>query len=84
MRKYKDYLEDKNKEAEKANEVFPYTNNKEVNELRQLVEDCTKWMSIGSFKQKTPHYMVKEFKTTMSKANRVKAKNKQWRDASEQ
>jgi len=84
MRKYTDYLEDKKREAEKANEVFPYTNNEEVNELRQLVEDCTKWMSIGSFKQKTPQYMVKEFKTTMSKANRVKAKNKQWRDASEQ
>jgi hypothetical protein len=84
MRKYKDYLDDKNKEAEKAKEFFPYTDNKEVNELRQLVEDCTKWMSIGSFKQNTPQYMVKEFKSTMSRANRVKAKNRQSRDANEQ
>jgi len=41
-------------------------------------------MSIGSFKQNTPQYMVKEFKSTMSRANRVKAKNRQSRDANEQ
>ena len=75
MRKYKDYLEDKKKEAETKLETFAYTENEEVNQLRQLVEDCTKWMSIGSFKQKTPQYMVKEFKDTMSRANKVKASN---------
>tara|TARA_Y100001937_G_scaffold34766_1_gene49658 strand:- start:23581 stop:23835 length:255 start_codon:yes stop_codon:yes gene_type:complete len=84
MRKYKDYLDDKSKEAEKAKEVFPYTKNKRVNELRQLVEDCTKWMSIGSFKQKTPQYMVKEFKNTMTRANRVKAMNQRDREENDQ
>ena len=75
MRKYSDYLEDKRKEAEAKLETFAYTEDEEVNKLRQLVEDMTKWMSIGSFKQKTPQYMVKEFKETMSRANKVKADN---------
>ena len=75
MKKYKDYLIEKEAEKLKANEVPQYTDNMEVNELRQLVEDMTKWMSIGSFKQKTPAYMVAEFKNSMKKANAVKARN---------
>ena len=49
-----------------------------------MVEDCTKWMSIGSFKQKTPQYMVKEFKNTMTRANRVKAMNQRDREENDQ
>ena len=75
MKKYKDYLIEKEQEMLKEKEVFPYTDNTEINELRQLVEDMTKWMSIGSFKQKTPASMIAEFKTTMSKANVVKRCN---------
>jgi len=75
MKKYKDYLIEKEAEKMKAKEVPQYTDNIEVNELRHLVESMTKWMSIGSFKQKTPAYMVAEFKETMKKANAVKAKN---------
>ena len=75
MKKYKDYLIEKEAEKMKANEVPQYTDNIEVNELRHLVESMTKWMSMGSFKQKTPAYMVAEFKETMKKANAVKAKN---------
>ncbi len=75
MKKYKDYLIEKEAEKMKANEVPQYTDNIEVNELRHLVESMTKWMSIGSFKQKTPAYMVAEFKEIMKKANAVKAKN---------
>ena len=75
MRKYSDYLEDKRKEAEAKLETFAYTEDEEVNKLRQLVEDMTKWMSIGSFKQKTPAKMVAEFKDTMKRANSVKARN---------
>ena len=75
MKKYKDYLIEKEQEILKEAEVFPYTDNTEINELRQLVEDMTKWMSIGSYKQKTPASMIAEFKTTMSKANVVKRSN---------
>ena len=75
MKKYKDYLIEKEQEILKEVEVFPYTDNTEINELRQLVEDMTKWMSIGSYKQKTPASMIAEFKTTMSKANVVKRSN---------
>ena len=45
--KYSDYLSDK--EKEKVIEIPQYTDNDEVNELRQLVEDCTQWMSIGTY-----------------------------------
>tara|TARA_R110002020_G_scaffold29096_13_gene92121 strand:- start:557 stop:826 length:270 start_codon:yes stop_codon:yes gene_type:complete len=75
MKKYKDYLIEKEAEKLKANEVPQYTDNTEVNELRQLVEDMTKWMSIGSFKQKTPAKMLAEFKSTMKRANKVKVQN---------
>ncbi len=80
MRKYKDYLQDKADEKLKEKELFPFTRwidheDDDINELRQLIEDMIKWMSIGTFKQKTPHYMVAEFKDTMSRANKVKAAN---------
>tara|TARA_R110002020_G_scaffold425062_2_gene634487 strand:- start:270 stop:545 length:276 start_codon:yes stop_codon:yes gene_type:complete len=75
MKKYSEYLADKEREKQEAKVVYPYTENDEINYLRQLVEDMTKWMSIGSYKQKTPHYVVAEFKTTMKKANKVKREN---------
>ena len=75
MKKYKDYLLEKEAEKLKGREIPEYTGDPEVNELRQLVEDMTKWMSIGSFKQKTPAKMVAEFKDTMKRANSVKARN---------
>ena len=75
MKKYKDYLMEKEAEKLKANEVYQYTDNQEVNELRQLVEDCTKWMTVGSNARRTPAKMLAEFKNTMKKANQVKARN---------
>tara|TARA_X000001036_G_C19950041_1_gene509539 strand:- start:99 stop:350 length:252 start_codon:yes stop_codon:yes gene_type:complete len=73
MRKYSDYLSDK--EKEKVIVIPEYTPHAEVNELRQLVEDCTEWMSIGSYSKKTPQYMITKFKSAMSRANKVKADN---------
>ena len=78
MKKYSDYLSDK--EKEKVIEIPEYTSNAEVNELRQLVEDCTEWMSIGSYSKKTPQYMVKKFKSAMSRANKIKAQNIRYRE----
>ena len=75
MKKYSEYLEDKEREKQEAKVAYPYTENDEINHLRQLVEDMTKWMSIGSFKQKTPAKMVAEFKDTMKRANKVKREN---------
>ena len=78
MKKYSDYLSDK--EKEKVIEIPEYTSNPEVNELRQLVEDCTEWMSIGSYSKRTPQYMVKRFKSAMSRANKIKAQNIRYRE----
>ena len=80
MKKYRDYLLEKEAEKIKEKEIPEYTDNPEVNELRQLVEDMCEWMSIGTYKQKTPHYMVAKFKDVMSRANRVKAKNASWKN----
>tara|TARA_R100000700_G_scaffold41068_2_gene59460 strand:+ start:10964 stop:11224 length:261 start_codon:yes stop_codon:yes gene_type:complete len=80
MKKYRDYLDEKEREAAEPKKVFPYTENDEVNHLRQLVEDMTRWMSIGSYGQKTPQNMVREFKETMSKANTIVRQNKWQRE----
>ena len=80
MKKYKDYLIEKEAEKLKVNEVYQYTDNQEVNELRQLVEDMTKWMSVGSNAKKTPAKMIAEFKDTMKRANAVVRDNKLERD----
>ena len=80
MKKYKDYLIEKEAEKLKVNEVYQYTDNQEVNELRQLVEDMTKWMSVGSNAKKTPAKMLAEFKDTMKRANAVVRDNKLERD----
>jgi len=76
MKKYSDYLEEK-KEEEK---VFEYTDNHELNEMRQLVEDMTKWMSVGSNAVKTSQKMLHDFKDVMSRANAVVRDNKLKRD----
>jgi hypothetical protein len=76
MKKYSDYLEEK-KEEEK---VFEYTDNHELNEMRQLVEDMTKWMSVGSNAVKTSQKTLHEFKDTMKRANAVVRDNKLKRD----
>ena len=78
MKKYSDYLSDK--EKEKVIEIPHYTDNDEVNELRQLVEDCTQWMSIGTYSKRTPQYMISRFKSAMSRANKVKASNIKYRE----
>tara|TARA_R110002020_G_scaffold190441_3_gene389927 strand:+ start:107 stop:352 length:246 start_codon:yes stop_codon:yes gene_type:complete len=75
MRKYKDYLEDKKREAEEEKKLTQYTDNDEVNELRQLVEDMTKWMSIGNNRANIPKKVIDEFKATMKRANYIKATN---------
>ena len=83
MRKYKDYLEDKKKEAEEDAKLTQYTDNDEVNELRQLVEDMTKWMSIGNNRAKIPKKVIDEFRATMKKANNIKATNIAYRQDKE-
>ena len=76
MKKYSDYLAEK-KEEEK---VFEYTDNHDLNEMRQLVEDMTKWMSVGSNAVKTSQKMLHDFKDVMSRANAVVRDNKLKRD----
>jgi len=75
MRKYKDYLADKEREAEQEKKLTQYTDNDDVNELRQLVEDMTKWMSIGNNRAKIPKKTIEEFRDTMKRANYIKATN---------
>jgi hypothetical protein len=75
MKKYSEYLLDKEREKQQANEVTQYTDNEEVNKLRQLVEDMSKWMTIGNNRAKIPKKTIVEFQNTMSKANKVKASN---------
>jgi hypothetical protein len=79
MKKYSEYLLDKEKEKLKANEVMQYTDNEEVNKLRQLVEDMTKWMSIGNNRAKVPKKTIAEFTDTMKRANYVKTQNMAFR-----
>lgn len=83
MRKYKDYLEDKKREAEEEKKLTQYTDNDDVNELRQLVEDMTKWMSIGNNRAKIPKKTINEFRDTMKRANYIKATNIAYRQAQE-
>ena len=83
MRKYKDYLEDKKREAEEGKKLTQYTDNDDVNELRQLVEDMTKWMSIGNNRAKIPKKTISEFRDTMKRANFIKATNIAYRQAQE-
>ena len=75
MKKYSQYLADKEREKQEAKIAYPYTDNEEINHLRQLVEDMTRWMVCGSRKQDTPINMIEEFRHTMKKANVVKKSN---------
>ena len=77
MKKYKDYLAEKEREAKEEDEpVFEYTDNHDLNEMRQLVEDMTKWMSVGSNAVKTSQKMLHDFKDVMGRANAVVRDNK--------
>ena len=77
MRKYKDYLADKEREAKEGDDpVFEYTESDDLNEMRQLVEDMTRWMSVGSNAVKTSQKMLHDFKDVMSRANAVVRDNK--------
>ena len=78
MKKYSDYLAAKEAEREKDIDWDVFV--KEQSEscpcescdtYRLLIDDMTKWMSIGSFAKNTPN----EFKATMKKANAVKRQN---------
>lgn len=81
MKKYSDYLAEKEREAkEEGDPVFEYTDNHELNEMRQLVEDMTKWMSVGSNAVKTSQKMLHDFKDVMGRANAVVRDNKLKRD----
>ena len=77
MKKYKDYLAEKEREAKEEDDtVFEYTDNHDLNEMRQLVEDMTKWMSVGSNAVKTSQKMLHDFKDVMGRANAVVRDNK--------
>lgn len=75
MKKYSEYLADKEREKQEAKVAYPFTDNEEINHLRQLVEDMTRWMVCGGRKQDTPISMITEFKNTMKRANAVKRSN---------
>jgi len=77
MKKYSDYLEDKRKEEEESKIPYAFTDCPECNECREVIELMSKWMSIGSFQQKTPQKMVNEFKATMKRANVIIRQNKE-------
>ena len=77
MKKYSDYLAEKEREAKEEDDpVFEYTDNHDLNEMRQLVEDMTKWMSVGSNAVKTSQKMLHDFKDVMGRANAVVRDNK--------
>ena len=77
MKKYKDYLAEKEREAKEGGEpVFEYTESDDLNEMRQLVEDMTRWMSVGSNAVKTSQKMLHDFKDVMKRANAVVRDNK--------
>lgn len=88
MKKYSDYLAAKEAEREKDIDWDVFV--KEQSEscpcescdtYRLLIDDMTKWMSIGSFAKNTPQKVINEFKATMKKANAVKRQNSvDWRD----
>jgi len=79
MRKYTEYLEDKAREEEESRLPFPYTYCEYCNEYREVIELMMKWMSIGGFQQKTPQKVIKEFRATMNRANKVIRLNKKCR-----
>ena len=73
MRKYKDYLADKAAEAEaEANRYNECeTCNCKCDEYMNLISDMRKYMTLGSFKQNTPKYMIDEYRDLMKRANHV-------------
>jgi len=79
MKKYSKYLEDKAREEYEAGIPFPYTQCADCNEYREVIELMSKWMSIGGFQQKTPQKIIKEFRATMKRANKVIRLNKAYR-----
>ena len=77
MKKYKDYLAEKEREAKEDDDpVFEYTESDDLNEMRQLVEDMTRWMSVGSNAVKTSQKMLHDFKDVMKRANAIVRDNK--------
>ena len=72
MRKYSDVL------AEIAQAAIDFeekklnmTDEDKMQEMRELVSDMRKYMSIGSFAKNTPMKVTKEFKSLMSRANAI-------------
>tara|TARA_R100001082_G_scaffold110211_1_gene89499 strand:- start:3675 stop:3923 length:249 start_codon:yes stop_codon:yes gene_type:complete len=76
MKKYKDYLAEKERAVKEDDPVFEYTDNHDLNEMRQLVEDMTRWMSVGSNAVKTSQKMLHDFKDVMKRANAIVRDNK--------
>tara|TARA_R110000851_G_scaffold46344_12_gene112778 strand:- start:3822 stop:4073 length:252 start_codon:yes stop_codon:yes gene_type:complete len=72
MRKYNEVLAEKKaaEEAEK-NRIENMTDEDKVHELKVLISNMRKYMSIGSFQQKTPKKVTDEFKSLMSQANAI-------------
>ena len=40
-------------------------------EYRELIDNMRKYMTVGSYARSTPQYILKEYKTLMSRANAV-------------
>lgn len=40
-------------------------------EYRELIDNMRKYMTVGSYARSTPQYVLKEYKTLMSRANAV-------------
>ena len=50
---------------------LPQETNCRCVEYRELIDNMRKYMTVGSYARSTPQYILKEYKTLMSRANAV-------------
>ena len=88
MRKYTDYLADKEREEqEKLTNTPKYEPQsgcdeciEEISYLRNLIEDAYDYMTLNTYKQKVPKKTIVAFKETMSKVSEIVRRNKDERN----
>ena len=51
----------------------------EISHMREMIEDASRYMSVGNFRQNVPRNVIKHFKDTMKRMNAIIALNKQAR-----
>jgi len=79
MRKYREVLAEKKQAAKdlaekKANMSYEERVDFRLYELTVLISEMRKYMSIGSYAQRTPKKVLDEFRSLMSQANEVHVK----------